>query len=49
MSQSENGGQPTIGAQVDPEFKRRVRIAAAEEGMSQSEAIRVALREWLSS
>ena len=42
-----NGPERTesVGAEVTPELKRRVRIAAARRGISQSEFIREVLRD----
>ena len=37
----------SIAAKVDSETKRRLRITAAEQGMSMSEYIRIAVKEKL--
>lgn len=36
-----------VGADVSPEFKQEVRVAAAKQGVSMSEFLREALREQL--
>jgi predicted HicB family RNase H-like nuclease len=45
MSTGDGDDQVTIGAKVDPEFKRAVRIAAAKQGQSMSAYIREAVAE----